>query len=76
VQWKAATNLSSWVQHAGHEGLAVMLIEKSTFETNLAAAPIPEPGESVAAESQVGGKGQGQWGRGGYGCRGCGGHGS
>ena len=53
-----------------------MLIEKSTFETNLAAAPIPEPGESVAAESQVGGKGQGQWGRGGYGCRGCGGHGS
>jgi superfamily II DNA or RNA helicase len=41
VQWKAPASTSSWVQCAGRvvcspgcEGLVVLLVEKTTFETN------------------------------------------
>ncbi|PPQ76285.1 hypothetical protein CVT26_009680 [Gymnopilus dilepis] len=65
VQWKAAENLSSWVQRAGRAargwgrtGLAVMIVEKSAFE---AAAVSPPP--TVAPGRRTGrdcGKGGGE----------------
>ncbi|KAJ7916403.1 P-loop containing nucleoside triphosphate hydrolase protein [Mycena leptocephala] len=48
VQWKAPTNMSSWVQRAGRaargrgrKGLAVMLVEKTAFETGVDITPPP-----------------------------------
>jgi hypothetical protein len=71
VQWKAPTNLSSWVQRAGcavrapgHQGLAVMIVEKSAFEVDV--NNVEEVSEPLPASTMHGG------GRG----RGCGcGHG-
>ncbi|EDR04355.1 uncharacterized protein LACBIDRAFT_304539 [Laccaria bicolor S238N-H82] len=75
VQWKAPSNLSSWVQcagraaqAAGREGLAVMIVEKSAFEISTTAASSGEFGTNTASVSQRcntrGGHGRGHSGRG------------
>ncbi|EDR00269.1 uncharacterized protein LACBIDRAFT_314468 [Laccaria bicolor S238N-H82] len=75
VQWKAPSNLSSWVQRvgqaawaAGGEGLAVMIVEKSAFEISTTAALSGEFGTNTASVSQRrntrGGHGRGRSGRG------------
>ena len=52
VQWKLLKTLSQWVQRAGraarapgHKGLAFLLVERSTYSTNLhqAAEDVPGP---------------------------------
>ena len=56
VQWKAPTSTSSWIQRAGRaarapgrDGLAILLVEKTAFETNPMATP-----EKVATTSAKG----------------------
>ena len=74
VQWKVPENLSSWVQQAGHaawgdgqQGLAVMIVKKSSFE--IVTFPQPSAGHSTSSTTRgvghgcVQGWGHG-WGRG------------
>src|SRR5882762_3790332 len=70
VQWKAPASTSSWVQRAGRaarapgrEGLAVLLVEKTAFETNPAAMS-EKAAPTKANQSQVAQRGRGR-GRGG-----------
>jgi superfamily II DNA helicase RecQ len=70
VQWKAPASTSSWVQRAGRaarapgrEGLAVLLVEKTAFETNPAAMS-EKAAPTKANRSQVAQRGRGR-GRGG-----------
>lgn len=67
VQWKAPANLLSWVQRAGHAAwgpgrmeIAVMLVERSTFEITPGAcseAAITS-GQSTRARGTRGGRGR------------------
>ncbi|KAJ7625926.1 hypothetical protein FB45DRAFT_1005199 [Roridomyces roridus] len=83
VQWKLPQNLSSWVQRAGRaargpgkEGLAVMIVEKSAFETGpLTAGATDVVTVAAPTEGRGGGvraRGRGRGGRGGTGRRGRG----
>ncbi|KAJ7487291.1 P-loop containing nucleoside triphosphate hydrolase protein, partial [Mycena galericulata] len=83
VQWKAPTNMSSWIQRAGRaarghgrEGLAVMLVEKTAFEVNTTgseeasdtnAGTMPTRARGTAAPRGGRGAGRGRGGRGGHG---------
>ncbi|KAJ7288849.1 P-loop containing nucleoside triphosphate hydrolase protein [Mycena rebaudengoi] len=69
VQWKAPTNMSSWIQRLGRAarglgraGLAVMLVEKTAFEVN--ATGKEEMSESVTMPLPARGRGVGRGGRG------------
>jgi superfamily II DNA/RNA helicase len=75
IQWKAPTNISSWVQRAGRaarapgrQGLAVMIVEKSIFELNVnateEAVEAPTPPMRRRGQGQGRGRGRGQRGRG------------
>ncbi|KAJ7643852.1 P-loop containing nucleoside triphosphate hydrolase protein [Roridomyces roridus] len=83
VQWKLPQNLSSWVQRAGRaargprkEGLAVMIVEKSAFETGALTAGATDVVTAAAPTEGRGGggraRGRGRGGRGGTGRRGRG----
>ncbi|KAF7338756.1 ATP-dependent DNA helicase Q-like 3 [Mycena sanguinolenta] len=78
VQWKAAQNLSSWIQRAGRAargpgtwGIAVMLVEKSAFEVSQAAVDATVS-TSQPVHGRGGGRGNGLRGRGGNSARGRG----
>jgi hypothetical protein len=68
VQWKAPTSTSSWVQRAaraarapGHYGLAVLLVEKTAFETNPTATVPDKPAvNGQGSRGQRGRRGQGR----------------
>ncbi|KAJ6590767.1 hypothetical protein B0H10DRAFT_2332053, partial [Mycena sp. CBHHK59/15] len=75
VQWKAPQNLSSWVQRAGRAargagtvGMAIMLVENSTFEVSpLGAGSTDNPAPTAPARGRGRGRGRGIGGRGGQG---------
>ncbi|KAF7334163.1 ATP-dependent DNA helicase Q-like 3 [Mycena venus] len=78
VQWKAPQNLSSWVQRAGCaargagiSGMAVMIVEKSAFETSpITSGSVDNPVSTVPTRARGRGRGRGTGGRGGHGKRG------
>ncbi|KAJ6470300.1 P-loop containing nucleoside triphosphate hydrolase protein [Mycena vulgaris] len=78
IQWKAPANMSSWVQRAGRaargkgrKGLAVMLVEKTAFETETGMGGDSAPVTNAASAGPRGGRG-GRGSRGGRGGRGRG----
>lgn len=68
IQWKAPTNISSWVQRAGRAarapgrtGLAVMIVEKTSFEAEVSFTPPVDvgSGESARGPGNIGHRGRG-----------------